>query len=74
VASHIFQDLGVSSGKKGKSLPDPCLIWQGSGTEVSRIFPRDSFKPVIIIKQYTFLKKNKDFCVQLISKCHTHIA
>ncbi len=41
MATHFFQDLVVSLGKKGESLQDPSWIWQRSATEISKNLPRD---------------------------------
>jgi hypothetical protein len=41
VATRFIQDLVISSGKYGESLQDPYQIRQGSGTETSKIFPKD---------------------------------
>jgi hypothetical protein len=43
VATRFFQDLVVSSGKKCISLQDPDQIFQRSGAETSKIFPRVVF-------------------------------
>jgi hypothetical protein len=51
VATHFFQDLAVSLGKKGESLQDPSWIWQRSATEISKNLPRDT-EPFDSLRNY----------------------